>query len=107
MKRLAAMLLVALLPMFCAEANAQTANDFDLVCAVTAGAEMGASPKGSAAQSAALMVWTFYLGRLSARDDETNWNTVVKGKVAELRERARSKELYSKCMGFYSAKMTE
>jgi hypothetical protein len=90
-----------------AEANAQTGKDVDLACAITAGAEMGASPKGSAEQSAALMVWTFYLGRLSARDDTTNWNTVIKGKVAELRERARPKELYSECMKFYSSKMTE
>jgi len=50
---------------------------------------------------------TFYLGRLSGRDDETIWNMVVKGKVAELGERARSPELYSKCMKFYSTKMTE
>jgi len=101
------MLLVALLPMFCAEANAQTPKDFDLACAVSAGAEMGASSKGSADQSAALMVWTFYVGRLSARDDTTNWNTVIRGKVAELRDRARSKEVYSNCMKFYSSKMTE
>jgi hypothetical protein len=92
--------------MFCAQANAQT-KEIDLACAITAGAEMGASPKGSADQSAALMVWTFYLGRLSARDDTINWNTVIKGKIAELRERARSTGLYSECMEFYSSKMTE
>jgi hypothetical protein len=49
-------------------------KEIDLACAITAGAEMGASPKGSADHSAALMVWTFYLGRLSARDDTINWN---------------------------------
>jgi hypothetical protein len=53
------------------------------------------------------MVWTFYLGRLSARDDTINWNTLIKGKIAELREQARSKGLYSECMEFYSSKMTE
>jgi hypothetical protein len=39
---------------------------------------MGANPKGSAEQSAATMIFAFYLGPLTARDDKTYW------KVTEL-----------------------
>ena len=53
------------------------------------------------------MVWSFYLGRLSGRDDKTAWGMVIKGRLAELREKAKSKELYGKCMDFYTAKITE
>ena len=45
-----------------------SAEDFDLACAVTAGAVFGSNPK--AERDASKMVWTFYLGRLTGRDDK-------------------------------------
>ncbi len=62
---------------------------------------MGANPKGSVEQSAALMAFTFYLGRLTARDEKTYWNDVIKGRVAELRAKARLENVYTSCMNFY------
>ena len=85
-----------------------SAKDFDLACAVTASAVVASSPKGTAERDAAMWLWSFYLGRLSGRDDKTFWAMVIKGRLAELRENPKSKELlYGKCMEFYTAKMTD
>jgi hypothetical protein len=43
----------------------------------------------------------FYLGRLPARDDKTYWNDVIGGRIAEMRERARSMIIYTRCTDFY------
>ena len=84
-----------------------SAKDFDLACAVTASAVIGSSPMGRVERDAAVMVWTFYLGRLSGRDDKTAWGMVIKGRLAEMRDKAKSKELYGKCMDFYTTKIAE
>jgi len=94
-------LMVASLLAVSAQAQSISERDLDLACAVTSGAEMGATSKGSPEQSAALLIFTFYLGRLSARDQKTYWNDVIRGRVEELREGARSKTLYADCMDFY------
>src|SRR4029450_9116611 len=93
------------------------AKEFDLACAVTASAVVASSPKGAVADTtrkgaverdAAMWLWSFYLGRLGARDDKTFWAVVIKGRLAELREKTKSKDLlYGKCMDFYTAKMTD
>ena len=88
-------------------AVAQTPQDLDVACAVTASAEIAIHPRGSAERDAAVIVWTFYLGRLTARDDRTFWSAVIKGRLAELRQRARSESLYLKCMDFYTAKIED
>jgi hypothetical protein len=49
----------------------------------------------------------FYLGRLTGRDDKTIWNTVIKGRIAEMGEKAKSEKLYGKCIDFYTVKTTE
>jgi hypothetical protein len=85
-----------------------SAKDFDLACAVAASAVVASSPKGAVERDAAVWLWSFYLGRLSGRDDKTFWAMVIKGRLAELREKPKSKELLSgKCMDFYTAKMTD
>jgi hypothetical protein len=85
-----------------------SAKDFDLACAVTASAVVASSPKGAVERDAAMWLWSFYLGRLSGRDDKTFWAMVIKGRLAELREKPIPKELlYGKCMEFYTAKMTD
>jgi hypothetical protein len=89
-------------------AVAQDIKDFDLACAVTASAVVASSPKGAVERDTAMWLWSFYLGRLSGRDDKTFWAMVIKGRLAELREKPKSKELlYGKCMEFYTAKMTD
>jgi hypothetical protein len=88
-------------------AQSISANDFDLACAVTASAVIGSSPMGRVERDAAVMVWTFYLGRLSGRDDKTAWGMVIKERLAEMRDKAKSKELYGKCVDFYTTKIAE
>ena len=99
---LAGCLALAVCTLLAVSARAQSVTEeFDLSCAITSGAEMGAKPQGSAEQTAAVMVFTFYLGRLTARDEKTYWNDVIKGRVAELREKARLENVYTSCMNFY------
>jgi hypothetical protein len=86
-------------------AGAQTAKDFDLSCAVVATAEIATNQKGTKERDVAFTVLSFYLGRLSARDDKTYWGAVIKGRIAELREGAKSESLYTSCMSFYTSKM--
>ena len=54
-------------------------KDFDLACAVVAGAEMGASQKEQniPRRDAAVTIFVFYLGRLSGRDDSKDWNAMT------------------------------
>jgi hypothetical protein len=47
------------------------------------------------------MIFAFYLGRLTARDDKTYWNDVIRGRIAEMRESARSMTIYTRCTDFY------
>ena len=80
-------------------------KDLDMVCAITSAAEMRANPDDSESQTAAATLWVFYLGRLSARDDVTDWNEVVLGRVSEMGDKARSRELFTSCMDFFSSKI--
>src|SRR5271170_724709 len=91
------------LPAFAA--NDISPKDLDMVCAITSAAEMRANPDDSESQTAAATLWVFYLGRLSARDDVTDWNEVVLGRVSEMGDKARSRELFTSCMDFFSSKI--
>ena len=79
---------------------AGTPQDFDLACAVTSAAEAVSTPSGSEAREFALRAHWFYLGRLSGRDDNTYWNAVIQGKLAELKDRAKNSDLYGECLVF-------
>ena len=61
-------------------------RDFDLACAVAAGAEIGASQSEHdiPRRDMAVRIFIFYLGRLSGRDDSKDWNAIAWGRVAEL-----------------------
>ena len=78
-------------------------SDFDLVCAITTGAQLsfGQDEQRSAATMAA---HSFYIGRLSARDDHTNWTIVVASRLAEKQWAEPSPQLLSKCLDFYASK---
>ncbi len=82
-------------------------KDFDLACAVVAGAEMGASQneQNMPRRDMAVTIFTFYLGRLSGRDDSKDWNAIVRGRVAELQEAVRSQKLMDTCLNFYTSKI--
>jgi hypothetical protein len=84
---------------------AASPKDFDLGCAVVNGAYLGAASSSEKTRSAALMIWTFYIGRLSGRDDSIDWNAVVLGRTAELKEKALSDSLFMTCMNFYTSKI--
>ena len=89
-------LLVAPLP----SVRAATDQDFDLACAVTTAAEIATSAVGLQERNTGLQVNFFYLGRLGGRDSKTYWSAVIKGKLAELREKAKSPEMYGRCVEF-------
>jgi hypothetical protein len=81
-------------------------RDFDLACAVAAGAEMGASQNEQDIQrrDMALRIFIFYLGRLTGRDDSKDWNAIAWGRVAELKQEARSSEMLDRCLNLYNSK---
>ena len=82
-------------------------RDFDLACAVVAGAEIDASQneKNIPRRDMAVTIFTFYLGRLSGRDDTKDWNAIVRGRIAELQEAVRSPKLVDTCLDFYMSKI--
>jgi hypothetical protein len=59
-------------------------QDFDLVCAVMAGGWASESHGTKTSEDAAFLLFSFYIGRLTGRDDTTQWHAVVSGRVAEL-----------------------
>jgi len=76
-------------------------SDFDLVCAITTGAQMNQDEQRAAATMPA---HSFYIGRLSARDDHTNWTIVVASRLAEKQWAEPSPQLLAKCLDFYASK---
>jgi hypothetical protein len=86
-------------------ADATSAQDFDLTCAVVSAAEIATSDEGSAERNTAMQIQMFYLGRLSGRDDQTYWAAVVKGRIAELKTRSKSPDLYGRCAEFITKKI--
>jgi hypothetical protein len=81
-------------------------RDFDLACAVVAGAEMGTSQneQNIPRRDMAVRIFTFYLGRLSVRDDSKDWNAIAWGRVAELQQDVRSSEMLKRCVDLYISK---
>jgi hypothetical protein len=84
---------------------AGTDQDFDLACAITSAAELATTKAGTDERNFALLLNYYFLGRLSGRDSKTYWSAVVKGKIAELRERAKSAEMYGRCLDFVTKQL--
>jgi hypothetical protein len=106
-KRLAArgFLIVATSSLWAVTARAQSdKSDFDLVCAITTAAQMNQDEQRAAAT---LPAHTFYIGRLSTRDDHTKWTTVVLSRLAENQWAAPSPQLLGKCLDFYASKLKQ
>ena len=81
-------------------------KDFDLACAVAAGAEMGASQNEQNAprRDMAVRIFIFYLGRLSGRDDSKDWNAMAWGGVARLQQDMGSSQVFDRCVSLYTSK---
>ena len=77
-------------------------SDFDFACAITTGAQMNQDEQRAAATMPA---FSFYIGRLSVRDDRTNWTIVVASRLAEKQWAAPSPQLLGKCPDFYASKL--
>ena len=105
--RLVTSFFLFVLPSLALAASSVSPKEFDMACAMTTGAEMGANSQSSEKRGASFTLFTFYLGRLSGRDDGTDWNKVVLGRVAELKDRARSDGLFKSCMDFYLSKIQQ
>jgi hypothetical protein len=99
------MVFIALLAIVSPAVAAATDQDFDLACAIASGAEIATNPKDGEIGRAAFLINVFFLGRLSGRDSKTYWAAVVKGKIAELREKSRSPEMYGRCMDFVTKQL--
>jgi hypothetical protein len=87
------------------EAHAATDQDFDLACAVVSAAEVATTRAGSSERNTAFQIQFFYLGRLSGCDDQTYWSAVIKGRLAELRAKAKAPDLYGSCAEFVTKKI--
>ena len=68
---------------------------------MTTGAQMNQDEQRAAATMPA---HSFYIGRLSARDDHTNWTIVVASRLAEKQWAEPSPQLLAKCLDFYASK---
>lgn len=79
-------------------------RDFDLVCAVMASGWASKTNPRSEQEEASFHLYTFYMGRLTGRDDTTAWSAVVSGRVAELHGKATYAAL-KPCVDFYVSKI--
>jgi hypothetical protein len=79
-------------------------QQFDLACAVVAGATLG-KETDEHGDTSMLALLAFYLGRLSARDDTKAWNKIALGRVAELQGKALDDRLRQRCIDLYTAKL--
>jgi hypothetical protein len=81
-------------------------KDFDLACAIASSAWMLKQEDGKEVKGAdPFTLFTFYLGRLTARDDRTAWTVVVSGRLEELHGKAFSPEVLVSCIKLYTSKL--
>jgi hypothetical protein len=95
-------LVVAASFLWAVSAQAQSdKSNFDLVCAITTAAQMN---QGEQIAAATMPAHSFYIGRLSARDDHTNWAIVIAGHLSEKEWATPSPQSLGKCLDFYASK---
>jgi hypothetical protein len=83
-------------------AKAQSYNRQDLDCAVAATIEGARANKGTTEVNSFHEVVIFFLRRLNAQDDQTNWARVVYDR-SQLYRRRSSAELFAKCTELYQS----
>jgi hypothetical protein len=97
--RLASMTIVAAFSLGLA-ASAQSFDRQDLDCAVAATIKAARADKAATADNSFHELSIFFIRRLNAQDDQTNWARVVYDR-SKLNPKRDSAELLAKCMELY------
>jgi hypothetical protein len=82
-----------------------TDQDIDLACAVGATLEMITAPTNGSERQSFYELSLFYIGRLSARDDHTNWGTIVAKSMVGRKGQHSSLALMKKCLQIFGDKV--
>jgi hypothetical protein len=83
-------------------AKAQSFSRQDLDCAVAATIESARADKGATGDNSFHELVIFFLRRLNAQDDQTNWARVVYDR-SQLNRRRDSTDLLAKCTELYQS----
>lgn len=83
-------------------AKAQSFSRQDLDCAVAATIESARADKGTTGDNIFRELIIFFVRRLTAQDDQTNWARVVYDR-SQLNRKRGSAELLAKCMELYQS----
>jgi hypothetical protein len=83
-------------------AKAQSFSRQDLDCAVAATIESARADKGATGDNSFHELVIFFLRRLNAQDDQTNWARVVYDR-SQLNRRRASTDLLAKCTELYQS----
>jgi hypothetical protein len=83
-------------------AKAQSFNRQDLDCAVAATIESARANKGTTGENSFHELMIFFIRRLNAQDDQTNWARVVYDR-SQLNRKRVSAELLAKCTELYQS----
>jgi hypothetical protein len=84
-------------------ANAESFSRQDLDCAVAATVESARADKGATGDNFHKLI-VFFVRRLNAQDDETNWTRVVYDR-SKLYPKRYSAELLTKCTELYQSSL--
>jgi hypothetical protein len=85
-------------------ARAQSFSRQDLDCAVVAAIEDARADKGAAGGNSAHQLLIFFVGRLNAQDDQTNWARVAYDR-SQLSPKLDTPELLAKCTELYQSSL--
>lgn len=85
-------------------ARAQSFNRQDLDCAVAAVIEEALAEKGTTAEKSFHEMFLFFLRRLNAEDDQTNWARVAYDR-SKLNPRRYTGELLARCTELYQSSL--
>lgn len=88
--------MVVFASLYASEAQTVTAQDLDLGCAIAGTVEV-IEAHDKEMRDAFYAFTLFFLGRLSARDDKTNWNKIIMNDLREARKKGISAGLMSRC----------
>jgi hypothetical protein len=85
-------------------ARAQSFSREDLDCAVAATIEDARADKGTTGQNSFHELFLFFIRRLNAQDDQTNWARIVHDR-SKLNPKGDSAELLAKCTELYQSSL--
>jgi hypothetical protein len=80
-----------------------TPKDYDLACAVVAAIELAQMPNRDTADWwSAFSELSFYLGRLTVRDNHAYWRQIIAGRVAERHNQPNSPDAVNVCLDLFN-----